>query len=297
MGFDLIPQGLSLDANGASGYPRTTGTRLKYTFSDRVYLQAGAYNGNVKQRNGDQHGVDFSLRGRCSRSQSLGCGGTMARRILAYNSEKSERHLGIFGAFTAQPQARLNTVPYFFDAGVAAYGPSAERPRDFAALGIVYSSFKNTPQGLLAVAPLITPSSNEETLEATYGFVVRPGCSFSQACNGSFTPGATFPFPARCLRAARFPTLRPSGPISSSTFNRSWCESISESPGSRAIRKLPFSFYPLPSARLTTFRLENCQFDVAAFTEIAEGKDFRGCGGPNASEKSIERRKNSDSPP
>jgi porin len=64
VGFDLIPQGLFFDATGASGYPHTTwGTRLKYTFSDRVYLQAGAYNGDVKQRNGDQHGVDFSLRG------------------------------------------------------------------------------------------------------------------------------------------------------------------------------------------------------------------------------------------
>jgi porin len=238
VGFDLIPQGLFFDANGAPGYPHTTwGTRLKYTFSDRVYLQAGVYNGDVKQRSGDLYGMDFSLRGPLftiaelglgwnSRAQDTGLarnlkfggyynGGTYTQaepqRIRnvnglyglyfvgdqelwrwhdskggqathsenrRYADTQRDRHLGIFGAFTAEPQARLNAVPYFFDAGVAAYGPSAERPRDFAAVGIVYGSFKNTPQGLLAATPLITPSSNEETLEATYGFVVRPGLLF-----------------------------------------------------------------------------------------------------------------------
>jgi carbohydrate-selective porin OprB len=124
-----------------------------------------------------------------------------------YTYLQRERHLGIFGGFTAEPQARLNTVPYFFDAGVAAYGPSVERPRDFAALGIVYGSFKNTPQGLLAVTPLITPSSNEETLEATYGFVVRPGLLFQPSLQWIIHPRGNISISSALPPAAPFPTL------------------------------------------------------------------------------------------
>ena len=256
VGFDLIPQSLFFDANGASGYPHTTwGTRLRYIFSDCVYVQAGAYNGDVKQRNGDQHGVDFSLRGPLFTIAELGLrwnsgpqdtglarnlkfgayynGGTYTQakpqtiqnvsglyglyfvgdqqlwhwhedkhgppghpENTSYSDAQRDRHLGIFGVFTAEPQARLNTVPYFFDGGVAAYGPSAERPRDFAALGIVYGSFKNTPQRLLQVTPLIAPSSNEETLEATYGFAVRPGLLFQPSLQWMIHPRGNISIPS-----------------------------------------------------------------------------------------------------
>ena len=64
VGFNLIPQGLFFNAPGAFGYPLTTwGARVRYAPTKKVYLQAGAYNGDPKVKEGSRHGVDFSLRG------------------------------------------------------------------------------------------------------------------------------------------------------------------------------------------------------------------------------------------
>jgi porin len=96
-----------------------------------------------------------------------------------------DRHAGVFGAFMAAPQARLNTVPYFFDAGLVAYGPTPKRPRDFAALGFVYGSFQNSP---LHTGELLVQSDNEETLEITYGYTLRPGLLLQPALQYLLNP-------------------------------------------------------------------------------------------------------------
>jgi len=96
-----------------------------------------------------------------------------------------DRHLGVFGAFMAAPQARLNTVPYFFDAGVVAYGPTSKRPRDFAALGFVYGSFQNGP---LRTGELLVQSDNEEAVEITYGYTLRPGLLLQPALQYLLNP-------------------------------------------------------------------------------------------------------------
>jgi porin len=62
--FNLVPIGLFLNAPGAFGYPETTwGTRVKFEPVPQFYAMAGAYNGDPAVKQGNQHGLDFSLRG------------------------------------------------------------------------------------------------------------------------------------------------------------------------------------------------------------------------------------------
>ena len=222
----LCGQGLFFNALGAFGYPLTTwGARVRYAPTKRVYVQAGAYNGDPKVKEGSRHGVDFSLRGPLFAIGELGLrwnygqqdtglarnlkiggyynGGTFPTTATVSDSQTlrnahglyglyilgdqqvwrwrdeghgRDRYMGIFGAFTAAPQQRINTVPYFADAGVAAYGPFQSRTRDFAALGIAYGSYNNAPQQAgVRATPLIPAPNNEETLEATYGYTIKRG--------------------------------------------------------------------------------------------------------------------------
>jgi hypothetical protein len=61
--FNLIPIGLFLNAPGAFGYPKTTwGAQIKFEPVPQFYAMAGAYNGDPKVKEGNQHGLDFSLR-------------------------------------------------------------------------------------------------------------------------------------------------------------------------------------------------------------------------------------------
>jgi porin len=132
---------------------------------------AGAYDGDPKLKQGDRHGVDFSFRGPPfliaevgfhSDSSHLKFGGyynagtaqvlagthgplpetsrdrygvyTLGDRTLLHFGDPSrDRHLGIFGAFLAAPDQRVNPVPYFFDGGLVLYGPSRKRPKDLIA--------------------------------------------------------------------------------------------------------------------------------------------------------------------
>jgi len=49
--------------------------------------------------------------------------------LVHWGDSTKDRHLGVFGALTAAPDQRVNRVPYFFDTGLVAYGPSSKRPR------------------------------------------------------------------------------------------------------------------------------------------------------------------------
>jgi porin len=99
--------------------------------------------------------------------------------LWRWGQSGQNRHLGIFGAFTVVPDQRVNTAPYFFDTGLVAYGPVPSRPRDFAALGVVYGSYSARLQqpGAVqtpAVGSIVMPNF-EMTLESTYGCTLKPG--------------------------------------------------------------------------------------------------------------------------
>jgi porin len=62
--FDLVPLGIFLNAPGAFGYPLTTwGARIKFEPVESFYVMAGCYNGDPEVKEGDHHGVDFTLDG------------------------------------------------------------------------------------------------------------------------------------------------------------------------------------------------------------------------------------------
>jgi porin len=87
-----------------------------------------------------------------------------------------DRHLGVFGAFVAAPNQRVNRVPYFFDTGLVMYGPSSKRPRDLVGLAVVYGSYSRD----LRRAEEINPASAgiqdfEMAVELNYGWTLRPG--------------------------------------------------------------------------------------------------------------------------
>jgi carbohydrate-selective porin OprB len=55
----------------------------------------------------------------------------LADQALARWGDPGEkRHLGAFASFVAAPDQRINQMPYFFDAGLVAYGFLPSRPRD-----------------------------------------------------------------------------------------------------------------------------------------------------------------------
>lgn len=97
------------------------------------------------------------------------------QELLRWGDSTQDRHLGVFGAFTAAPDQRVNKVPYFFDTGLVMYGPSSRRQRDFVGFAVVYGAYSRD----LLLAEEINPAPRvqnfEMTLELNYGWTIRPG--------------------------------------------------------------------------------------------------------------------------
>jgi porin len=223
VGIDLVPLGIFLNAPGAFGYPDTTwGARVKFEPVTRFYAMAGAYNGDPRLKQGERHGLDFSLRGPVFAIGEIGGRWNFERNssrlpgnfkvggyynggstrvfaaapaaqfeteqgrtgfyvvadqaLVRWGDATQDRHLGVFGGFTAAPDQRINRVPYFFDTGLVLYGPSAKRNRDFVGLAVVYGSYSHDLR--LAEELNQTPAgvqNFEMTIELNYGWTVRPG--------------------------------------------------------------------------------------------------------------------------
>jgi porin len=215
VGIDLVPLGIFFNAPGAFGYPDTTwGARVKYTPVKRFYGMVGVYNGDPAVKQGKRHGLDFSMHGPPfvigelgfnGRSSNLKLGGyynggTAAafvntpdrssaisgdrygvyvvadRALLRFGDPAQDRHLGIFGAFVASPEQRVNKVPYFFDTGFVLYGPSRTRPKDFFGFAAVYGFYSVDLRRAEKAQPVATDVQHSETtLEWNYGWAIRPG--------------------------------------------------------------------------------------------------------------------------
>jgi porin len=105
---------------------------------------------------------------------------------VRWGKRAENRHLGIFGAFVCAPDQNVNQMPFFFDAGMVAYGPMTSRPKDFLALGAAYGAFSRDLQGAPKPAPV---QSYEMTLELSYGCQVRPGLLVQPALQYIVNPG------------------------------------------------------------------------------------------------------------
>jgi porin len=104
-----------------------------------------------------------------------------------------KRHLGAFAAFVCAPDQRVNQLPYFFDAGLVAYGFLPSRPRDFAGFAVVYGSYSSDlrrAEELQAVTdPTVSVQSREMTVELNYGCTVRPGLLVQPSVQYIVNPG------------------------------------------------------------------------------------------------------------
>jgi porin len=115
--------------------------------------------------------------------------------LARWGDPAEKRHLGVFASFVCAPDQRVNQVPYFFDAGLVAYGCLPSRPRDFAGFGVAYGSYSGDLRRAEEVQALTDPTvrvqTREMTLEWTYGCTVRPGLLVQPDVQYLINPGGS----------------------------------------------------------------------------------------------------------
>jgi porin len=113
--------------------------------------------------------------------------------LARWGDPAEKRHLGAFAAFVCAPDERVNKAPYFFDAGLVAYGFLPGRPRDFAGFGAAYGSYssdlRRAEQTQALTDPAVGVQSWEMTLEWTYGCTVKPGLLVQPSLQYLINPG------------------------------------------------------------------------------------------------------------
>jgi carbohydrate-selective porin OprB len=93
--------------------------------------------------------------------------------LTRWGDPAEKRHLGVFAAFVCAPDQRVNEVPYFFDAGLVAYGFLPSRPRDLAGFGVVYGSYSSDLRRAEEVQSLDQPRRQRAELGDDPGVDVR----------------------------------------------------------------------------------------------------------------------------
>jgi carbohydrate-selective porin OprB len=88
-----------------------------------------------------------------------------------------DRHLAVFGAFSAAPDSRVNKVPYFFGTGLVMYAPFRSRAKDFTGFAVVRGTYSEDLRRVeMEVAnPSVAILQFEMALEWNYGLAIRPG--------------------------------------------------------------------------------------------------------------------------
>ena len=119
--------------------------------------------------------------------------------LARWGDPTEKRHLGAFTAFVCAPDQRVSQMPYFFDAGLVAYGFLPNRPRDFAGFGVAYGSYSSDLRRAEEVQALTNPAVGvqnwEMTLELTYGCTVRPGLRVQPSLQYLINPGGNKAIP------------------------------------------------------------------------------------------------------
>ena len=210
--FNAIPFAIFYNSPGAFGYPATTwGARAKFAPVEEFYGMAGIYNGDPDVGLANRYGVDFTFNGppfgiaeigwkRNQGPNATGLSGNLKlggfvlgddsygfyvvadQTILRFGDENSNRHLGVFGSFVLAPDESVSPMPYYFSAGLVAYGPLESRPKDFLALGLAYGAYSDQ----------IQPAKlYEATLELSYSIQVLPGLSLQPGAQILVNPGGS----------------------------------------------------------------------------------------------------------
>jgi len=109
--------------------------------------------------------------------------------LVRWGTRNDNRYLGVFGAFVCAPDQTVNSMPFFFDAGLVAYGPLACRPKDFIALGTAYGAYSNDLRTAEEAGSAPAVQSYEMTVELSFGCQVRPGLLVQPAIQYIVHPG------------------------------------------------------------------------------------------------------------
>jgi porin len=113
--------------------------------------------------------------------------------LMRWGDPAEKRHLGVFAAFVCAPDQRVNPMPYFFDAGLVAYGFLPSRSRDFAGVGVAYGAYsgdlRRAEEAQALTSPATAVQNWEVTLELTYGCTVRPGLLLQPSLQCIVNPG------------------------------------------------------------------------------------------------------------
>jgi porin len=119
--------------------------------------------------------------------------------LARWGDPAEKRHLGAFAAFVCAPDQRVNAAPYFFDAGLVAYGFLPSRPRDFAGFGVAYGSYSGDLRRAEEVQALtgsaVGVQNWEMTLELNYGCTVQPGLLVQPSLQYLVNPGGNRTIP------------------------------------------------------------------------------------------------------
>jgi porin len=119
--------------------------------------------------------------------------------LARWGDPAERRHLGAFAAFVCAPDQRVNTAPYFFDAGLVAYGFLPSRPRDFAGFGVAYGSYsgdlRRAQEAQASSDPALGAQTWEMTLEWTYGCTLAPGLLVQPSLQYLINPGGNKAIP------------------------------------------------------------------------------------------------------
>ena len=97
--------------------------------------------------------------------------------LVRWGESAQDRHLGVFGAFTAAPDSRVNKVPYFFDTGLVMYAPFRSRAKDFTGFAVVHGAYSQDLRRaeMKQANPSVAVQQSETALEWNYGLAIRPG--------------------------------------------------------------------------------------------------------------------------
>lgn len=113
------------------------------------------------------------------------------KTLIRFGAPTTNRSLGVFGSLVVAPDESVSAMPYYFSAGLVAYGPIAIRPKDFFALGVAYGAY--SPQ-LRRAEQNTNPTANfqayEITLELSYGIQVLPGLTLQPGLQVLINPGS-----------------------------------------------------------------------------------------------------------
>src|SRR5262245_62231276 len=84
-------------------------------------------------------------------------------------------------------------MPYFFYAGLVAYGFLPKRSRDFAGFGVAYGSYsgdlRRAEEVQASTDPAVGVQSWEMTLELNYAYIVHPGLRVQPTLQYLVNPG------------------------------------------------------------------------------------------------------------